>query len=140
MKAKYSTIKLYSLVIIGSIPMWFQVGGQMLFIFSLFQLLLFLFITKIAQELTFEVNEKGFYRKWMGIQDMYLKWESIKRLRKIPFFRNTYMIEKKFFQGTSFILLPMIFMKNKNELLTYIRTHKPELFSEPEDKSFRLTK
>ncbi|MDD7984265.1 hypothetical protein PQO01_04805 [Lentisphaera marina] len=140
MKVEYSPIKLYSLVFVSSIQMWFHMRGQMFFIFCLVQLLFFLFIVMIAKELSFEVDEQGFHRNWMRIQKMKLKWDSIKRFRKIPFLREQYMIEKKWFSGVSFILLPMIFIKNKKEFLDYIRTHKPQLLSQPKDNSFRLTK
>ena len=144
MKIEYSFIKL-SLIpwiycisnIIGALVC----RESFLIISSLiFSIIICLVLASITNSLSFTIDKKGFHRKWMNIQNSTLKWGQIKRLRKIPFLENEYFIERSFMGSMQFILLPMFFMKNKNDLLNYIKEHKPELFIKPKDKSFRLTK
>ena len=127
----YSFYKIHLALTLLIIPqimldMWANFPLLMIIAFILIlTLMLFTIAIPISFVLNFSITEKGFYRKWMGIDDNHVTWDRI-TLKKIPYLKNQYYISVKGSFMEMFPTFPTLFMANKEDFMLSIAKFNPQ--------------
>ena len=128
MKIQYSIWKIYIIILPFVINVLMLLESVFLAFLLVFNSVFMVWV--FAESISFELRDEGIHKNWSAPGKV-IDWSEFKSIIPIPFLNDDYFIFmksnfiKNLFFG--FQLLPTFFMKNKKDLIDFIKEKQPAL-------------